>query len=180
MSINISVYLFIGPPSSGKSYLGKTFAEKLGYTFYEADDDYKEEYRERVKISKQEIEAVYEEFYNIVIAKTKEKYQKFSVPVVVASALGRERNRDRFRKVFGHQLQIIFVKSDIQQLIQNATEFEFPKILGVSELSPEKAVEISSHLRKKYENFEVLKDAIIIHNDYTPKTLSRLFDLLGL
>ena len=173
-----NVYVFIGPPSSGKSYLGKRFAEVKEYTFYEADEDYLPEYRERVKTSKEEIEAVYNEFYSTVINKIKHMLHEFNKPVVVATAIGREKNRQRFIYDFGDDLVLIYVKSPYEKLISNAINVEFPKLAAVTKLPDEKAKEITEHLTKKYHNYEIPRDVIVIENDYTETTFTKLLKLV--
>ena len=171
------VYIFFGPPSSGKSYLGKKFAEMRGYNFYEADDDYLPIYRERVKISDEERQKVFNEFYSKVIYKIKELLQQ-GKPVVVASALGNNVNRKRFIDAFKESAVFILVKSSADLLIENAVKREFP-VLESIELTEEKEQSLREHLVKKINSFEKPNFRhLIIDNDYTDKTLVKLSDIV--
>jgi shikimate kinase len=169
------VYLFIGPPSSGKSYLGKNFAESRGYNFYEADDDYLQEYRKRTVISSEEKEKVYEEFYNIVIKKIKGILKESDQPLVVASAIGKKRNRTRFREEFGMLLTIVYIKSRLKDLLNNAIKYEFPSLRGEKVLDPAEKIKLTKHLKKKYRDYEKPKEVVTIENDYTEDTIKKLF-----
>jgi shikimate kinase len=171
------VYIFIGPPSSGKSFLGKKFAEAKGFTFYEADEDYLPEYRDRVKVSEDEVEAVYNEFYAVVIDKIKQKLREFNKPVVVATATGKARNRKRFIDEFGDEMLLVYIKSPYEKLINNAVINEFPRLKAVSKLSEENAAEITAHLTKKYRGYEVPLDAVVIENDYTEAAGERVLGM---
>lgn len=171
------VYIFIGPPSSGKSYLGKKYAQYKDFTFFEADDYYLPEYRERVKISSEEREKVYEEFYSVIINKIKEKLKEKS-PVVVASAIGRERNRKRFIKEFGKDVCFVYIKSPVDMLINNAINNEFPKLQGVKELTDKEEISIRKHLEEKYNRYEIPENAIVIDNDYTDESFNKVVDAL--
>lgn len=171
------IYIFIGPPSSGKSYLGRKYAEYKGYTFYEADDDYKEEHRTRTKISPEEKEKVYDEFYSTVITRIKEKL-KLDKPVVVASAIGKEKNRDRFTKEFGDDVCFVYIKASKDPLIHNALTNEFPELKGVDELDKESAESIKEHLDGKYSRYETPVNTIVIENDYSQDVVSKMINLL--
>jgi HAD superfamily hydrolase (TIGR01509 family) len=171
------VYLFFGPPSSGKSYLGKRFAELKGFTFYEADDDYIPEYRERVKVSDVEKQRVYDEFYSIVINKTR-ILLKQNKPVVIASAMGKNINRKRFFDEFGDTVVFVLVKSKPEILIENAIKREFPKLEG-RVLTKEKEESLRNHLINKLQKFEEPNfPHITILNDYSDSVVTKLSDIL--
>ncbi|MGI6423307.1 MAG: AAA family ATPase [Candidatus Dojkabacteria bacterium] len=171
------IYIFIGPPSSGKSYLGRKYAEYKGYTFYEADDDYKEEYRERTKISPEETEKVYEEFYSTVIGKIKEKL-KLGKSVVVASAIGKQRNRDRFTEEFGEDVCFVYIKTSQKNLVHNALTKEFPALQGVEKLEKKVAQGLREHLSKKFLKYETPVNVIVVENDYSENVIPKMIDLL--
>lgn len=169
----IKIYVFFGPPSSGKSYLGKNFAKAKGYFFYEADDDYIPEYRERGRVSVEERQKVYNEFYSKVIAKTKELLNQ-GRPVVIASALGKNANRRRFINEFNGIVVFVLIESEESDLIQNAIKREFPALEG-KPLSKKNEESLRTHLLNKIKNFEQPDFAhITIQNDYTNDTLKKL------
>ncbi len=173
MKVMLKVYIFFGPPSSGKSYLGKRYAKLKDFTFYEADDDYLPEYRERIKISDDEKQRVYDEFYTLMISKIKDLLH-LNKSVVVASAMGKNTNRMRFVEAFGDAVIFVLVKSEIETLIVNAIKREFPEIDW--RVLPTKSVELlREHLINKVQKFEEPDfPYATIQNDYTEKTIIRL------
>ncbi len=171
------VYMFFGPPSSGKSFLGKKFAEQEGFTFYEADDDYLPEYRERVSISEEEKQKVYDEFYTTVISKINKLLEQ-EIPVVVASAIGKNKNRKKFIDKFGSDILFILIKSEHNVLIENAIKREFPRLKG-NNLSKEEESSLREHLIKKISKFEIPDfEHLVIENDYTQNTIAKLHDIV--
>lgn len=173
------VYIFIGPPSSGKSYLGKRFAVYKKYPFYEADDDYLPEYRKRTRISTEEKDLVYEEFYNVVIHKIQDLLSSSNLPVVVASAIGKEKNRKRFVEIWGDRVIFVYIRSPREELIDNAINEEFPKLQGVSKLTQEIAESVTEHLIKKYDSYEIPQNAVVVDNDYTEESFNKMIDILN-
>lgn len=167
------VYVFFGPPSSGKSYLGRKFAQQRGFIFYEADDDYLPEYRERVKVSTYEKRRVYNEFYSTVISKTKDILRQ-NKSVVVASAIGKNENRKRFIDEFADAITFVLINSQTEELIKNAIKREFPDLCGLS-LSRENEESLREHLSNKIHKFEIPNfPYITIENDYSKNTLLKL------
>ncbi len=171
-----NVYVFFGPPSSGKSYLGAIFAKKHNFAFYEADDDYLLEYRERVKISEVEKQKVYNEFYTKVISRIKELLKQ-GTSVVVASALGKNSNRKRFFEELEAIVTFILVKSETNILTENAIKREFPN-LESKDISDKEKKSLSEHLLDKISKFEEPDfECTVIHNDYTDKSIEALSNI---
>jgi len=148
-----SIYIFFGIPGSGKSYLGKKFADKIGAYFYEADDDYTDEMREESKKSEEHKKMINDQLYSLVVDKTakfKEEYGK----VVVASALGSNHDRHKFIDRFGVDVAFVLVKPDSSKHLENTFQRELADP-NREKISPEELKsKLEKHLEKKQLNFE--------------------------
>jgi shikimate kinase len=160
------IFIFFGVPGSGKSYLGKKFAEEHGLFFYESDDDF-EQFREWLDTSpKDKKEKIKEGFYQIVIEKIQRFLEKYG-KLVVASALGTEKHRKLLLGNFGSDLLFILVKPNSQKHLNQVFERELKDPKNKNRDPKELKDTLSKHLEKKYKSFDIpTTNHLVVENNY--------------
>ncbi len=172
----VKVVIFFGIPGSGKSYIAKNLAKEFNAYFYEADVDFKDEYRVRGKLSKEDGEKVKNEFYDIVISKIKSYLSEYKL-VFVATALGKNKFRHKFIKEFKNEITFVLVTPDPNKHLDYVLERELPDT-SVSKEELQKDLKI--HLENKILTFEIPDFKYIeLENDYSNEATQRSRELLS-
>ncbi len=173
------VFVFFGIPGSGKSYLGKKFAERHNLFFYEADDDF-ERFRGGLELSSEDEKGkIKGEFYQLVIGNIQE-FLKERGRVVGASALGTDRYRRLFLDKFGNSVLFIFVKPDFHKHLNQVFGRELKDPQNKNRNPKELKTTLSKHLEKKYKSFETPTiDHLVIENNYDQVSETKTLNLIS-
>lgn len=95
------IYWLVGPMGSGKNYVGKKLAKKLGCNFYDGDDSIPPLMAKKVSefnpLTEEDLDSFVE---NHLIPDVEEMLQKSSL--VVAQALYRKKHRNKIKKHFSN------------------------------------------------------------------------------
>lgn len=159
------LFIFFGGPGSGKSILAREFAKHIKAAFYDGDDFYTLEMRNKAKSSQDHREKVMDQLYGGLLEAVKTESQKTDY-VVLTHSFNENRWKDLFIDKFGDKVIFVFIQPNKQEQIKKLFTREAKDPANKGRDPQELKQTLKQHIENSTKRREFPASYVTICNDY--------------